>query len=135
MGEGGTAAGACLRCRSWNSPLLDLQFFRVCAPLLSLPCRCLPACLPALLQVYGISTEDMDSLTFGTPKLIRHLMAPASQKTPATEFDYQQVGGGCCEFSPTSRHASTAAAPPPTLVAVRLPPRPACPPRLPACRC
>lgn len=38
-----------------------------------------------------MSTEDMDSLTFGTPKLLRHLMAPASQKVNAVEFDYQQV--------------------------------------------
>ncbi|KAI7845959.1 hypothetical protein COHA_000505 [Chlorella ohadii] len=41
--------------------------------------------------VYGISTEDMDSLTFGTPRLIRHLMAPASQKLDAMEFDHAKV--------------------------------------------
>ena len=45
--------------------------------------------------VYGMSTEDMDSLTFGTPKLIRHLMAPASSKTDAMEFDHGLVRGGC----------------------------------------
>lgn len=44
------------------------------------------------MQVYGISTEDMDSLTFGTPRLIRHLMAPASQKLDAMEFDHAKVG-------------------------------------------
>lgn len=49
--------------------------------------QCAQLCRDGL--VYGISTEDMDSLTFGTPKLIRHLMAPASQKQPAMEFDYQ----------------------------------------------
>lgn len=42
--------------------------------------------------MYGISTEDMDSLTFGTPRLIRHLMAPASQKLDAMEFDHAKVG-------------------------------------------
>lgn len=41
--------------------------------------------------VYGISTEDMDSLTFATPKLLRHLMAPAAQKTPVVEIDYDKV--------------------------------------------
>jgi hypothetical protein len=46
--------------------------------------RCVP-------QVYGISTEDMDSLTFGTPRLIRHLMAPVSQKQNAMEFDHALV--------------------------------------------
>ena len=41
--------------------------------------------------VYGISTEDMDSLTFGTPKLLRHLMAPAAQKVSVVEFDQKKV--------------------------------------------
>lgn len=41
--------------------------------------------------VYAIATEDMDSLTFGTPRLVRHLMAPASQKVAVTEFDYNKV--------------------------------------------
>lgn len=37
--------------------------------------------------VYGVATEDMDSLTFGAPRLIRHLMAPGSQNVPIQEFD------------------------------------------------
>ena len=41
--------------------------------------------------VYAISTEDMDSLTFATPKLVRHLMAPASQKVAVMEFDHSKV--------------------------------------------
>jgi len=41
--------------------------------------------------VYAISTEDMDSLTFGTPVLLRHLMAPASQKTAVVEFDRAKI--------------------------------------------
>ena len=45
-------------------------------------------------QVYGISTEDMDSLTFGTPRLIRHLMTPASLKANAMEFDHELVSCG-----------------------------------------
>jgi flap endonuclease-1 len=27
--------------------------------------------------VYGVATEDMDALTFGTPRLVRHLFTPA----------------------------------------------------------
>eukprot|EP00890_Picochlorum_soloecismus_P000794 jgi/Picsp_1/1715/NSC_05189-R1_rad2 family len=42
-------------------------------------------------EVYAISTEDMDSLTFGTPLLLRHLMAPAAQKVAVTEFDHTKV--------------------------------------------
>ncbi|KAI8114481.1 hypothetical protein M9434_002603 [Picochlorum sp. BPE23] len=42
-------------------------------------------------HVYGISTEDMDSLTLGTPKLLRHLMAPAAQKVSVLEFDHDMI--------------------------------------------
>ncbi|KXZ46864.1 hypothetical protein GPECTOR_40g598 [Gonium pectorale] len=37
--------------------------------------------------VYGLATEDMDALTFGTPRVIRHLMASASQNLPVQEID------------------------------------------------
>lgn len=50
---------------------------------------------PSPCQVYGISTEDMDSLTFGTPLLLRNLMAPASQKIDATEINYEKVSWPC----------------------------------------
>ena len=39
-------------------------------------------------MVYGVATDDMDALTFGTPKLIRHLAAPgSSQKQTIDEYD------------------------------------------------
>jgi flap endonuclease-1 len=41
--------------------------------------------------VYGIASEDMDSLTFATPRLIRNLMKPASQNQPINEYDYDKV--------------------------------------------
>ncbi|KAK9818555.1 hypothetical protein WJX74_006900 [Apatococcus lobatus] len=41
--------------------------------------------------VFGVATEDMDALTFGTPRLIRNLMAPASAKITVTEYDYDKV--------------------------------------------
>eukprot|EP01025_Chloroclados_australasicus_P050597 TRINITY_DN5838_c0_g1_i1.p1 TRINITY_DN5838_c0_g1~~TRINITY_DN5838_c0_g1_i1.p1 ORF type:complete len:414 (-),score=56.52 TRINITY_DN5838_c0_g1_i1:232-1326(-) len=41
--------------------------------------------------VYGVSTEDMDCLTFGAPRLIRNLMTPASQNKPPCEFIYQDM--------------------------------------------
>jgi flap endonuclease-1 len=38
--------------------------------------------------VYGVATDDMDALTFGTPRLIRHLMAPGNnQKLTIDEFN------------------------------------------------
>jgi flap endonuclease-1 len=46
--------------------------------------------------VYAAATEDMDCLTFGAPKLVRHLMAPSSSGQPVQEFDrsvlLQQLG-------------------------------------------
>ena len=50
------------------------------------------------LQVYGTASEDMDSLTFATPKLIRNLMKPATQTVPINEYDYDKAGllGAAC---------------------------------------
>ena len=42
-------------------------------------------------QVYGTASEDMDSLTFATPKLIRNLMKPATQTVPINEYDYDKA--------------------------------------------
>ncbi len=40
-----------------------------------------------------MASEDMDSLTFAAPVLIRNLMAPASAnaKTPIMEYQYAKV--------------------------------------------
>ena len=42
-------------------------------------------------QVYIVSTEDMDVLTFNTPRVVRNLMCPATQKKPIMEFDTAKV--------------------------------------------
>lgn len=44
--------------------------------------------------VYGVATEDMDALTFGTPRLLRHLTSPASRKEPIIEIDLASVLAG-----------------------------------------
>ncbi len=36
---------------------------------------------------YAAATEDMDVLTFGVPRVVRNLMAPASQGKDPTEYD------------------------------------------------
>ena len=41
--------------------------------------------------VYAMASEDMDSLTFATPRLARNLMKPASANMPVTEYDYDKV--------------------------------------------
>ena len=43
------------------------------------------------MQVYGIATEDMDALTFATPRLVRNLCTPVAQKVPINEYDYDKV--------------------------------------------
>ncbi|KAJ3703791.1 hypothetical protein LUZ61_007496 [Rhynchospora tenuis] len=42
-------------------------------------------------KVYAVASEDMDSLTFGTPRFLRHLMDPTSKKIPITEFEISKV--------------------------------------------
>jgi len=38
-----------------------------------------------------VASEDMDSLTFGAPKFLRHLMDPSSRKIPVMEFEVAKV--------------------------------------------
>merc|ERR1712130_15748 len=44
--------------------------------------------------VYGAGTEDMDALTFGTTKLVRHLTDSEARKKPVLEFDLNKVLNG-----------------------------------------
>jgi len=41
--------------------------------------------------VYGVATEDMDTLCFGAPKLLRGLHYPPSRKQPVREFTFKTV--------------------------------------------
>jgi flap endonuclease-1 len=41
--------------------------------------------------VYAVASEDMDSLTFGAPRFVRHLMDPSSKKIPVMEFEVAKV--------------------------------------------
>lgn len=45
----------------------------------------------SILQVFAVASEDMDSLTFGAPRFLRHLMDPSSKKIPVMEFDVAKV--------------------------------------------
>ncbi|KAL5767030.1 hypothetical protein ACOSQ2_013813 [Xanthoceras sorbifolium] len=42
-------------------------------------------------KVYAVASEDMDSLTFGAPRFLRHLMDPSSRKTPVMEFEVAKI--------------------------------------------
>ena len=45
----------------------------------------------SVLQVYGVATEDMDALTFGTPVLLRHMTFSEARKMPIKEFHLSKV--------------------------------------------
>jgi flap endonuclease-1 len=40
---------------------------------------------------YATATEDMDALTFGTPRVVRNLMTPATAKKDPTEYDLSSI--------------------------------------------
>ncbi|KAK3441401.1 hypothetical protein EUGRSUZ_B01328 [Eucalyptus grandis] len=48
-------------------------------------------CLKSLFVVYAVASEDMDSLTFGAPIFLRHLMDPISRKVPVMEFEISKI--------------------------------------------
>jgi len=44
-----------------------------------------------VFQIYAVASEDMDSLTFGAPIFLRHLMDSSSRKVPVMEFEISKV--------------------------------------------
>ena len=59
-------------------------------PVVEAPCEAEASCAALCMagRVYAAASEDMDTLTFGTVKLARNLMKPASADNPILEFDY-----------------------------------------------
>ncbi|KAF8401197.1 hypothetical protein HHK36_012128 [Tetracentron sinense] len=51
-------------------------------------CKFGKACIS---HVYAVASEDMDSLTFGAPRFLRHLMDPSSRKVPVMEFEVAKI--------------------------------------------
>ncbi|KAK6911723.1 XPG, N-terminal [Dillenia turbinata] len=44
-----------------------------------------------IIEVYAVASEDMDSLTFGAPRFLCHLMDPSSRKVPVMEFEVSKI--------------------------------------------
>ncbi|XP_074309004.1 flap endonuclease 1-like isoform X2 [Silene latifolia] len=42
-------------------------------------------------KVYAVASEDMDTLTFGASRFLRHLMDPSSKRIPVMEFEMAKV--------------------------------------------
>lgn len=62
-------------------------------PVIEAPCEAEAQCATLCKsdKVYAVASEDMDSLTFGAPRFLRHLMDPSSKKIPVMEFEVGKV--------------------------------------------
>ncbi|XP_066946347.1 flap endonuclease 1 [Macrobrachium rosenbergii] len=62
-------------------------------PYVEAPCEAEAQCaaLAKAGKVYGVATEDMDALTFGTPILLRHMTFSEARKMPIKEFHLERV--------------------------------------------
>uniref|UniRef100_A0A804HT75 Flap endonuclease 1 n=1 Tax=Musa acuminata subsp. malaccensis TaxID=214687 RepID=A0A804HT75_MUSAM len=62
-------------------------------PVIEAPCEAEAQCAAICKsnKVYAVASEDTDSLTFGAPRLVRHLMDPSSRKIPVMEFEVSKI--------------------------------------------
>jgi len=62
-------------------------------PFINSPCEAEAQCaaLARAGKVFGTASEDMDSMTFGTPFLLRHLTFSEARKEPIKEFNYEKT--------------------------------------------
>ncbi|KQK05142.1 flap endonuclease 1-A [Brachypodium distachyon] len=62
-------------------------------PVVEAPCEAEAQCAALCIKdkVYAVASEDMDSLTFGAPRFVRHLMDPSSRKIPIMEFEVAKI--------------------------------------------
>eukprot|EP00116_Pleurobrachia_bachei_P003326 sb/3463588/ len=62
-------------------------------PYVNAPCEAEAQCAELVKKgkCFGVGTEDMDALTFGANKLVRHLTFSESRKIPVQEFDLAKV--------------------------------------------
>ncbi|KAJ2822012.1 Elongation of fatty acids protein 2 [Coemansia sp. 'formosensis'] len=65
-------------------------------PYVTAPCEAEAECaaLAKAGKVWAAASQDMDTLLFGTPVLLRNLTAPAARKLPIEEIHLQDVLGG-----------------------------------------
>ncbi|KAG6415579.1 hypothetical protein SASPL_122992 [Salvia splendens] len=62
-------------------------------PVVEAPCEAEAQCAALCKEgkVYAVASEDMDSLAFGAPRFLRHLMCPTSKRIPVVEFKVAKV--------------------------------------------
>ena len=74
-------------------------------PVVEAPCEAEAQCaaLAKAGKVYAAASEDMDTLTFGSPRLVRRLWASEASKTPILEIDLEKALAGACAPRPLRR--------------------------------
>jgi flap endonuclease-1 len=62
-------------------------------PYVDAPCEAEAQCAAMVKagKVFGVATEDMDALTFGSTVLLRHMTFSEARKMPVQEFSYEKV--------------------------------------------
>ena len=62
-------------------------------PVVEAPCEAEAQCaaLARAGKVYAAASEDMDTLTFGAPRLVRRLWASEASKTPILEINLEKI--------------------------------------------
>jgi len=65
-------------------------------PVVEAPCEAEAQCaaLAKAGKVYAAASEDMDTLTFGSPRLVRRLWASEASKVPILEIDLEKILSG-----------------------------------------
>ena len=100
-------------------------------PVVEAPCEAEAQCaaLAKAGKVYAAASEDMDTLTFGSPRLVRRLWASEASKTPILAIDLDKALSGACAppARPTAARSRPPAPPPSQSLTPPSPSRP--PPR------
>ncbi|KAG6516570.1 hypothetical protein ZIOFF_027035 [Zingiber officinale] len=62
-------------------------------PTIEAPCEAEAQCVALCKsdKVFAVVSENMDTLTFGVPRFLHHLMYPSSKKISVMEFDVSKV--------------------------------------------
>ncbi|XP_042441446.1 flap endonuclease 1-A-like [Zingiber officinale] len=62
-------------------------------PTIEAPCEAEAQCTTLCKsdKVFAVASENMDTLTFGVPRFLHHLMDPSSKKISVMEFDVSKV--------------------------------------------
>jgi flap endonuclease-1 len=62
-------------------------------PWVNAPCEAEAQCaaLAKAGKVYGVGSEDMDTITFAAPVLLRHLTFSEAKKAPIQEFHHAKI--------------------------------------------